>query len=89
MFHNEAKLFAGCLLTLGALVFNGIWTGRTVAAQPPSRHWSILAQAQAGGPQRQNDANKPPLAIAAPLPTDDTFEFEFKDLPWDKVLERS
>jgi len=88
MFHNEAKLFAGCLLTVGTLVSNGIWSGRTVATQPSSRHWSILEQSAVGGRQRQNDTNMPPLAIAAPLPIEGTFEFEFKDLPWDKVLER-
>jgi hypothetical protein len=72
MVHNQVKLFAACLLTLGALGMSGFWP----------------AQAEAGGPQRRSHADKPPLAVSAPLPAEDTFEFEFKDLPWDKVLER-
>jgi hypothetical protein len=88
MVHNRAKLFAACLLTLGALVMNGIWPCRPVAAQLTPRHCSAPVQAEAGGPKRPSDADKPALAVSAPLPAEDTFEFEFKDLPWAKVLER-
>src|SRR5260370_5935911 len=78
MCHKEARLFAGCLHTWGALGFSGIWAGRAVAAQPASRNWSIRAQG----------VNESHLAITAPVPSEETVEFEFKDLPGHKVLER-